>query len=364
MALQVRQPLDLAGVMRWVVIALVPCLVMGMWNTGFQANTGLARLGLDTAEGWRGAAIALLGTGYAADSHSAAIAHGALYLVPLLIVAGIVAYVWEHVFARLRGRPMGEGTLVTAIVFTLLLPPAAPLWQCALGASFAMVFGKLIFGGTGRNFLNPALTGLAFLYFSFPTEMVGDPLWPRLAGYAGTTAYALAAEGGMPALEAAGFRWLDAFVGRVPGLLGQTSVIACALGATVLIVKGIASWRVMAAVLIGTAVTALAFNIAAGDAHSSFAVPWYWHLMLGGVAFGAVFVATDPVSAPITDPGRWIYGVLIGAAIVLIRLANPAHPDGVLLAILLGNISAPIIDHAVVRMNVRRRVNRGAHAGV
>ena len=336
---------------------------MGVWNTGYQANIALARLGLDSVEGWRGDVVSLVGSGYAADSVAAAVVHGALYLFPLLIVAAGVTFAWEWLFAHARGRVMGEGTLVTALVFTLLLPPATPLWQCALGASFAMVFGKLIFGGTGRNFLNPALTGLAFLYFSFPTQMVDHPLWPHVVGYAGTTAYALAAGGGMPALEAAGFTWTDAFVGRVPGLLGPTSVIACALGATVLILKGIASWRVMAAVLIGTALTALAFNLAAGDAPSALGVPWHWHLVLGGVAFGAVFVATDPVSAPMTDPGRWIYGALIGAAVVLVRLANPAHPDGVLLAILLGNISAPLIDHAMVRVAVRRRANRKVRAG-
>ncbi len=364
MALQVRHPLDLAGVMRWVVIALLPCVAMGMWNTGYQANVALARLGLDAAEGWRGAFMELLGVGYANGNVSAAVLHGALYLLPLFVLASVVAFAWEYLFARTRGRPMGEGTMVTALVFTLLLPPATPLWQCALGISFAMVFGKLIFGGTGRNFLNPALTGLAFLYFSFPTEMVGDPMWPRLAGYAGTTAYGLAADGGMAALEAAGFTWKDAFMGRVPGLLGQTSVIACGLGAALLILKGVASWRIMAAVLLATSVTAVLFNLTASGAHPATSVPWHWHLVLGGVAFGAVFVATDPVSAPMTDAGRWVYGLLIGAAVVLIRLANPAHPDGVLLAILLGNISAPLIDHAVVRIQVRGRTKRGVRTDV
>lgn len=361
MILQVRHSLDLSGVMRWVLIALIPCVAMAVWNTGYQANAALARLDLDAAEGWRGTVIALFGTGYTLDDMPAALVHGAVYLLPLLLVTVGVAFAWEYLFARTRRRPMGEGTMVTALVFTLLLPPATPLWQCALGTSFAMVFGKLIFGGTGRNFLNPALTGLAFLYFSFPTQMVGDPMWPGLAGYAGTIAYGLAADGGMVALEAAGFTWMDAFIGRMPGMLGQTSVIACVLGAAVLVIKQVACWRVMAAVLIGTSVTALAFNLAAGDGHSALTVPWHWHLVLGGVAFGAVFVATDPVSAPMTDAGRWVYGILIGAAVVIIRVANPAHPDGVLLAILLGNISAPLIDHAVIRVHVRRRAQRRGH---
>ncbi len=362
LTLQVRHPLDLAGLMRWVVIALLPCVAMGIWNTGYQANAALTALGEDAAVGWRSKLIELLRIDYGVSATPAHLLHGALYLVPLLIVATAAAFAWEHLFARARRRPAGEGTMVTALIFTLMLPPPTPLWQCALGVSFAMVFGKLVFGGTGRNFLNPALSGLAFLYFSFPDAMVGDPIWPTLAGYAGTNAYALAADGGTLAMEAAGYRLVDAFIGQVPGTLGQTSVIACLLGAGVLLVKQAASWRVMSAMVLGTSLTAIAFNFAGNGAAAGFGVPWYWHLVLGGVAFGAIFVATDPVSAPMTDAGRWVYGMLIGAAVVLIRLANPAHPDGVLLAILLGNVAAPLIDYAVVWAQVRRRMRLGGRA--
>ncbi|NIP47377.1 MAG: NADH:ubiquinone reductase (Na(+)-transporting) subunit B [Gammaproteobacteria bacterium] len=363
LTLQLRRRLELPGVMSWVVIALVPSVAMGLWNTGHQARVAIARLGAQAPPDWRLAMLEGLGLGLAEGGVLSEIVHGALYVAPLLFVAAVLAYAWEYLFARARHRLMGPGTLVTVLIFTLLLPPATPLWQCGLGISFAMVFGKLIFGGTGRNFLNPALTGLAFLYFSFPTHMVGDPMWPLIAGYAGTTAYAIAAEGGMSALAAAGFTWWDAFLGRVPGLLGQTSVLAALIGAAVLISRRIASWRIMAGVLVGATAMGLVFNSAQLGAHSAFTVPWHWHLVLGGVAFGAVFVATDPVSAPMTDPGRWIYGVLIGVAVVVIRLVNPAHPDGVLLAVLLGNLCAPLIDHFTIRLHARKHAYRRSGSG-
>lgn len=359
--LQLRRRLDLSGVMTWVVVALIPSVAVGVWNTGHQASAAIVELGAAAPADWRVATLEGLGLGQWGILSD--VIHGALYVVPLLVVATLLGYAWEYLFARVRRRPMGPDTLVTVLIFTLLLPPATPLWQCALGVSFAMVFGKLIFGGTGRNFLNPALTGLAFLYFSFPTHMVGDPMWPLVAGYAGTTAYAIAAEGGMPALVAAGFTWWDAFLGRVPGLLGQTSVLAALIGAAILIWRRIASWRIMLGMLVGAATMGLVFNAAELGAHSAFTVPWHWHLVLGGVAFGAVFVATDPVSAPMTDPGRWLYGSLIGIAVVVIRLVNPAHPDGVLLAVLLGNLCAPLIDHFTIRLHVRRRAYRRSDSG-
>jgi Na+-transporting NADH:ubiquinone oxidoreductase subunit B len=345
--------------MGYVVLALVPSALMGVYNTGHQANAAMARLGVDAAPGWRGALLGPLGVAYDAASVWDSAWHGLLYFAPVLLTAFLVGEAWTRVFAAVRERPRSDGVLVTSLLFTMSLPASIPLWQVALGISFGIVVGKEIFGGTGKNFLNPALAGLALLYFAYPTEMSGDAVWTPVDGFSGATGLSLAAAGGLPAIERAGIAWSESFLGRIPGAMGETSTLACLLGAAFLIHTRVASWRIMTAVVGGAVATSLVFDVLGAGAAPPSQLPWHWHLTLGSFALGAVFFATDPVTSAMTDAGRWIYGALIGFMIVLIRIANPSHPEGVMLAILLGNIFAPLIDYAVMRANIRRRARRG-----
>ena len=248
-------------------------------------------------------------------------------------------------------------------LFPLILPATIPLWQVALGISFGVVLGKEIFGGTGMNFLNPALLSRAFLFFAYPIEISGDSVWiaakTSADGVSGATWLANAAEQGQEAL-AQGVSFMDAFWGFIPGSMGETSALACLIGAVILILTGVGSWRIMAGVAIGTVVMAAGLNAIGSDTNPFFATPFWWHFVLGGWAFGTVFMATDPVSAAQTDKGRWIYGVCIGVLVVLVRVINPAYPEGMMLAILLMNVMAPLIDHYVIAGNVKRRRARYA----
>jgi Na+-transporting NADH:ubiquinone oxidoreductase subunit B len=247
---------------------------------------------------------------------------------------------------------------VTSLLFALIVPPDIPLWQVAMGMSFGVVIGKEVFGGVGKNFLNPALTGRAFLFFAYPGQISGDAVWTAVDGFSGATPLAILNQGGMEALHQADISWMQMFVGNIQGSLGETSALLCFVGAFMLIYTKVASWRIMAGVLIGMIATTLLFNLIDDGSNPMYAVPWYWHLVLGSFAFGMVFMATDPVSAATTDNGRWIYGVLIGFMIVLIRVANPAFPEGVMLAILFANVFAPLIDYFVMQANIRRRMRR------
>jgi Na+-transporting NADH:ubiquinone oxidoreductase subunit B len=238
------------------------------------------------------------------------------------------------------------------------LPPSTPLWQVALGIIFGVVIGKEVFGGTGKNFLNPALTGRAFLYFAYPAQMSGDAVWTAIDGYSGATPLALGASGGVDAIQSSGYSWMQTFLGVIPGSLGETSTLAILISASFLIFTRIASYRIIFGVFFGMVATSLLFNFIGSDTNPMFSVPWYWHLTMGGFAFGMVFMATDPVSAAMTNKGRWIYGFLIGFMAVMIRVVNPAFPEGIMLAILFGNIFAPLIDHFVVQSNIKRRLKR------
>jgi Na+-transporting NADH:ubiquinone oxidoreductase subunit B len=231
-----------------------------------------------------------------------------------------------------------------------------------LGISFGVVVGKEVFGGTGKNFLNPALTGRAFLFFAYAPQMSGDSVWTAIDGFSGATPLSQIAAEGLPAIAVAtgrGLTWLDAFFGQMQGSIGETSTLAILLGACVLLVTRIASWRIMLGVFLGMCVTSTLFNFIGSDTNPAFATPWYWHFVLGGFAFGMVFMATDPVSASMTSTGKWIFGALIGFMIVLIRVVNPAYPEGTMLAILFANLFAPLIDYFVVKANVSRRRARG-----
>ena len=356
----VRDAIDLKRVMIIVFIAVMPCAVFGMWNTGFQANSALSELGLTSAGGWRGALLEWLQIGYDPDSVIACFTHGLMYFLPIYIVTMAVGGFWEVLFAGVRNHEVNEGFFVTSILYALILPATTPLWQAALGITFAVVVAKEMFGGTGKNFVNPALAGRAFLYFAYPVEMSGDAVWVPIDGYSGATALAVSAESGVAGVLDSGISWLDAFFGFIQGSLGETSTLACLIGGLIIVYAGVASWRIIGGVMIGLIATSLLFNVAGSATNPMFAVPWYWHLVLGGFAFGMVFMATDPVSACNTNTGRWIFGFLIGFLTVVIRVVNVAFPEGIMLAILFANVFAPLIDHFVIRANVRRRERRHA----
>lgn len=356
----IRDGINVKRVMACVVIAALPCVLMALWNTGYQANTVLAVVGLESAPGWRGAVIDGLGTGYDPDSIWANVSHGLLYFLPIYLITLVTGGLWEAIFAAVRNHEINEDFLVTSLLFALTLPPSIPLWQVALGISFGVVIAKEVFGGTGKNFLNPALAGRAFIFFAFPAQLSGDSVWTVVDGYTGATPLALAAVGGLEAVMNAGITWSQSFFGQLQGSLGETSTLACLLGAAFLLYSQVASWRIMAGVLAGMIITALLFNLIGSQTNPMFALPWHWHLVLGGFAFGMVFMATDPVTAAMTDAGRWIYGLLIGFLTIAIRVANPAYPEGIMLAILFANIFAPLIDYFVGRANIKRRMRRNA----
>ncbi len=356
----VRDGIDLKRVMITVWLSVFPAMFFGMWNLGFQANTAMLQLGIDAVPNWHGSIISLL-AGYDPNSIWDNFWHGAAYFLPIYITTFAVGIFWEILFATVRGHEVNEGFFVTSILFALIMPPDIPLWQVAIGISFGVVLGKEVFGGTGKNFLNPALTGRAFLYFAYPAQISGDTAWTAVDGFSGATPLSMAASGGYETIADAWgnqITWADAFIGTIQGSIGETSTIAVLLGAAILIYTGIASWRIMAGVFLGMIATVLLFNFTGSDSNPISNMPWYWHFVIGGFAFGMVFMATDPVSAAMTDTGRWFYGILIGFMVVLIRVVNPAFPEGIMLAILFGNLFAPLIDHFVVQSNIKRRLAR------
>jgi len=321
------------------LVALIPCLVFGLYNTGYHANLALAEQAAGTASGWRVSLLEAIGVGRDAGNVLACGLHGALFLLPLLLTSLAVGHFWERLFAHLRARALVPGLTLFATLFTLALPPALPPWQAALGFSFGIVVGKEIFGGTGRYVFHPVVVGLAFLTVTFPGRMKAA------------------------ALTAVDVTWIETFLGRVPGALGETSTLACLVGASYLVLKRAASWRIMLGACLGATATAQLLGWTSSAVLPVAALPGYWHLTLGSFAFAAIFLATDPVSAPMTQTGRWIHGILIGFLIVLIRVASPVHPEGTTLALLLGNVFAPLIDHGVVRLHVRQRLRRAAVRG-
>ena len=358
-AAHVRDGIDLKRIMVTVVVGLVPCILMAMWNTGYQANLAMAEIGLTSAAGWRGVIIDILEVGYDPSSLVANFLHGALYFLPVFLVCNLVGGFWESVFSIVRRHEINEGFLVTGMLFPLTLPATIPLWQVAIGISFGVVFGKEIFGGTGKNFLNPALTARVFLYFAYPAEITGDRIWVAVDGYSHATPLGLAASDGMSAVTSK-FGLTEAFLGTLPGSMGETSVLACLIGAAILIGAGIGSWRIMLSMTLSTLVLGALLHTVDSTTNHMFAMNPLWHLLLGGFAFGCVFMATDPVSATFTDTGKWFYGSLIGVMTILIRVVNPAFPEGVMLAILFGNVFAPVIDYFVVQANIKRRMVRTA----
>ena len=348
----VRDGLDLKRVMITVGYALIPCVIMALYNTGYQANLSLSEAGGPTAVGWRAELMMHWSLGFDPDSILSNMVHGGLYFFPVFLVTNIVGGLWETLFASIRKHEINEGFLVTGILFPLTLPPTIPLWQVALGISFGVVMGKEIFGGTGRNIFNPALMARAFLFFSYPAQMSGDLVWTAVDGHTGATPLGLAAMGGADVIN---HTWEQAFIGLIPGSMGETSTIACLIGAVVLMGTGIGSWKIMASCTAGAIIMASFLNLFDPAYNPMFALDAKWHLVLGGFAFATVFMATDPVSSAMTETGKWIYGFLIGILGILIRSINPAYPEGWMLAILFMNAFAPLIDYFIVKNNINRR---------
>jgi Na+-transporting NADH:ubiquinone oxidoreductase subunit B len=352
----VRDGVDLKRIMITVWFAVFPAMFYGMYNLGFNANEVIAAGQGAALDGWRGAILYAV-AGSDPSSIWDCFVYGALHFLPIYFVTFAVGGFWEVLFAMKRGHEVNEGFFVTSILFALICPPDLPLWQAALGISFGVVIGKEVFGGTGKNFLNPALTGRAFLYFAYPAQLSGDAVWVAVDGYTSATPLALNAMGGVDAITQQ-WTWMDAFMGGIPGSIGETSTLMVLIGGAVLLITRIAAWRVVAGVFLGMFLLSGLFNMIGSDTNPAFATPWYWHLVMGGFAFGMMFMATDPVSSAMTNGGKWAFGILVGVMTVLIRVVNPAFPEGIMLAILFANLFAPLMDHFVVQANIKRRLAR------
>lgn len=360
----VRDGMNLKRMMSVVVVALLPCFFMAMDNTGYQANLAIANGSGIPIEGWRESLYRSVGLGHDPESFWDNFLLGSLYFLPAYIVTVAVGGAWEALFASVRKHEINEGFLVTSALFPLTLPPTVPLWQVALGISFGVVIGKEIYGGVGKNFLNPALTGRAFLYFAYAGQMTGAAIWTAADGVSAATPLGAMASAHVneSITTLTGYSWWDCFLGYIQGSMGETSTLACLIGAVVLIATGIGSWRIMAGVVLGALGTCVLFNVFSDSEtqNQMMTLGPLWQFVIGGFAFGTVFMATDPVSAAMTDVGRWWYGALIGVMTILIRVINPAFPEGIMLAILFGNTMAPLIDYFVIQSNIKRRMARYA----
>ncbi|MGR6833450.1 NADH:ubiquinone reductase (Na(+)-transporting) subunit B [Aliivibrio wodanis] len=365
----VRDSVDLKRIMIMVWFAVFPATFWGMYNSGHQAIVALehmysgAELAAVVAGDWHYWFTEMLGGTISADAGwGSSMLLGATYFLPIYAVVFIVGGFWEVLFCMVRKHEVNEGFFVTSILFALIVPPTLPLWQAALGITFGVVVAKEIFGGTGRNFLNPALAGRAFLFFAYPAQISGDTVWTAADGFSGATALSQWAQGGQGGLvntvTGNTISWMDAFIGNIPGSIGEVSTLALILGGLMIVYMRIASWRIIAGVMVGMVAVSTLFNLIGSDTNAMFSMPWHWHLVLGGFAFGMIFMATDPVSASFTSKGKWWYGILIGGMAVMIRVVNPAYPEGMMLAILFANLFAPLFDNLVVEGNVKRRLKR------
>lgn len=348
----VRDSLDLKRTMIMVVVALIPCILMALYNTGYQAHLVLAT-GKFQAIGWRHDIMMSLGLSHDPSSIISNAAYGLLFFAPIFLVCNITGGIVEVIFATIRKHEVNEGFLVTGWLIPLIVPPTMPLWQIAVGTAFGVMFGKEVFGGTGKNIFNPALMARAFLFFAYPAQISGEKPWVAVDGFSGATALSQVASGGIEALH---MSWTDAFLGLQPGSMGETSELAILIGAVVLIASGIGSWRIMLGSVIGLIAMTLTFNSIGSVTNPMFNVTVQWHFVLGSFAFATVFMATDPVSAAMTNTGKWAYGLLIGILGVLIRVVNPAYPEGWMLAILFMNSFSPLIDYVVMKANIKRRM--------
>ncbi len=350
----IRDANNVQRLWNYFVLASLPAWLIGTWALGHQTNLAIADFQLESVPGWRASLLTQAGIGFDASSVMGCFTHGLLYFLPIFMVALLVGAFWQALFANLRKKQPDEGLLVIAWFLALLMPATAPLYQVALGMTFGIVIGKLIYGGSGRYLVNPALLGMAFLVFSYPL-LFGQGAWVPLAGYDQPTVLELVTdEGGLKVVSAVGYSYWQLFIGDKPGAVGVVSSLGAIFGALFLIWSGMASWRIMLGALIGLVGAAMVFNVLA-PGNDLFALPWYWQLVMGGFLFGVVFLATDPVAGPMTNPGRWGFGLMVGVLTVLIRAANPSYYEGVMFAILLASMFSPLIDFVVTEMNIRRR---------
>lgn len=368
----VRDYIDLKRIMIIVFFAVFPAMIYGWFNVGDQTIMALSTMadGAEVAStsyalfsaDYHYAIVQMLGGSLGADAGVCSkFLIGFVYFLPIYITVFVVGAFWEVLFCLVRGHEVNEGFFVTSILFALIVPPTIPLWQAALGITFGVVIGKEVFGGTGRNFMNPALTGRAFLFFAYPASISGTNCWVPVDGFSGATPLAQWAEGGEAALVntlGEKITWMDAFIGNIPGSLGEGSTLMIILGAVMIVGLGIASWRIMAGILLGAFLCSSIFNAVGSDTNYMFSMTFIWHLVLGGFAFGTVFMATDPVSSSFTEGGKWAFGILIGVMVVLIRTVNPAYPEGMMLAILFANCWAPLFDYLATNRNIKRRLAR------
>jgi len=341
----VRDAIDMKRTMVTVIFALVPALIFGLFNAGYQHHLAIGQIESGWANFWT-----LENAMY-----------GALKVVPMIAVTYIAGLAIEIYFAYRNKHAVNEGFLVSGLLIPLIMPVDIPLWMVAISTAFAVLIGKEVFGGTGMNILNPALTARAFAFFAYPTYMSGDKVWAGLSNVDGVSS--ATALGQYATTGSTDYSAWDAFLGIIPGSIGETSTVAILIGAVYLISTGVGSWKIMFSAVLGALAMGLVFNGVADlmispEQQSYLAVPFYYHLVFGGFAFGAVFMATDPVSAAHTERGKWIYGFLVGVFSIMIRVFNPAYPEGVMLAILLMNVMAPLIDHYVVNANIQKRLKR------
>ncbi len=355
----VKDSIDLKRIMIMVWMATFPAMFYGMFNVGQQANAAILQ-GFGLPDMWQAELFTALGGQLGAEAGTMMLFfYGACFFLPIYATTFIVGAFWEVLFASVRKHEINEGFFVTSVLFALTLPATIPLWQVALGITFGVVIAKEVFGGTGRNFLNPALSGRAFLYFAYPAQISGDAIWVAADGYTGATKLSQAASGEMTDWSFGTADWWNAFFGNIQGSVGEVSTLAIMIGGLFIIYMRIASWRIVGGVMAGMVVFSLLLNLLAGASDNPMlAMPWYWHLVVGGFAFGMFFMATDPVSASFTNKGKWAYGIMIGFMAVMIRVLNPAFPEGIMLAILFANLWAPLFDYFVAQSNIKRRIAR------
>lgn len=355
-SVHVRDASDVQRIMVTVMVATLPAVFYGMYNIGFQALQVIDLNDPTFKNDWHFVFIDLL-CNYNPQNIFDCLWYGACFFIPIYAVTFVVGILWEMIFAFVRNHEISEGAFVTTILFALCCPPDAPLWQVALGISFGIVIGKEVFGGTGKNFLNPALAGRVFLYFAYPAQWSGDSAWVAVDGFSSPTILSVAAQEGMQGVLT-DISWSEAFIGSMTGSIGETSTLFILLGLLLLFYNKVASWRIVVGVLLGTIFTSALFNTIGSDTNPMFSLPFYWHIVIGGYAFGLTFMAVEPVTGSHTNLGRWYYGILIGIMVVLIRVINPAFPEGMMLAILFANLFAPIIDHFVQERNIKMRLRR------
>ena len=348
----VRDGADLKRMMVTVVVAMIPAILFGLYNVGYQANLAVESGTGTLPDNWQTALLQMLGVPFSSADILACAVQGLLYYLPILLVVFAVGGFWEVLFAAVRRHEVNEGFFVTGMLIPMIVPPTIPLWQVAIATSFGIVLGKV-----GFNIFNPALTARAFLFFAYPGQISGNAPWVAVDGYSSATPLALLKEQGMAAVAGSDL-WMHSLVGLIPGCIGETSFIAIAIGALILLVTGVASWRIMLGVSLGTLCMALLFNAVGSQTNVMMSLPFHWHIMIGGWAFGTVFMATDPVTSPFSNRGRLLYGILIGVLVMIVRVLNPAYPEGMMLSILLANVFGPLIDHYVVKAHTKKRMAR------